>query len=54
MRNIPVMAPRVGYFSHGEVLLEGCRVPSGHHRGGGARVRPAQERLGPAESTMPR
>jgi alkylation response protein AidB-like acyl-CoA dehydrogenase len=49
VRNIPVMGDAgSGYFSHGEVLLEGCRVPSSARIGAeGTGFALAQERLGP-------
>ena len=49
VRNIPVMGHRgEGYASHGEVLLEDCRVPRANLLGAeGAGFRIAQERLGP-------
>jgi acyl-CoA dehydrogenase len=49
VRNIPVMGDAgSGYFSHGEVLLEGCRVPAAARIGAeGAGFALAQERLGP-------
>lgn len=49
VRNIPVMGhPGHGYFSHGEVRLEGCRVPATNLLGRpGAGFVMAQERLGP-------
>jgi acyl-CoA dehydrogenase len=49
VRNIPVMGDAgSGYFSHGEVLLEGCRVPETARIGAeGAGFALAQERLGP-------
>ncbi|HUG54664.1 MAG TPA: acyl-CoA dehydrogenase family protein [Vicinamibacteria bacterium] len=49
LRNIPVMGERgAGYFSHGEVALDGCRVPSGARIGAeGSGFALAQERLGP-------
>ncbi len=48
-RNIPVMGHGgQGYFSHGEVRLEDCRVPAGNLLGKpGAGFVMAQERLGP-------
>ncbi len=49
VRNIPVMGHAGhGYFSHGEVRLEGCRVPATNLLGRpGAGFVMAQERLGP-------
>jgi alkylation response protein AidB-like acyl-CoA dehydrogenase len=49
VRNIPVMGdPGSGYFSHGEVVFEGCRVPASARIGAaGAGFALAQERLGP-------
>lgn len=49
VRNIPVMGDAgSGYFSHGEVALEGCRVPASARIGAeGAGFALAQERLGP-------
>jgi alkylation response protein AidB-like acyl-CoA dehydrogenase len=49
LRNIPVMGDAgSGYFSHGEVLLEDCRVPAEARIGAeGAGFALAQERLGP-------
>ncbi len=48
-RNLPVMGEAgSGWASHGEVVLEGCRVPAGTLLGGeGEGFRMAQERLGP-------
>jgi alkylation response protein AidB-like acyl-CoA dehydrogenase len=48
-RNIPVMGHvGEGYFSHGELRLEDCRVPVAHRIGAeGAGFALAQERLGP-------
>ena len=48
-RNIPVMGHGgQGYFSHGEVRLNDCRVPAGNLLGkSGAGFVMAQERLGP-------
>lgn len=49
LRNIPVMGDAgCGYWSHGELRFEGCRVPMANRigaEGGGFRL--AQERLGP-------
>ncbi len=49
LRNIPVMGDRgSGWASHGEVLLENCRVPQTHRLGSeGEGFVIAQERLGP-------
>ncbi len=49
LRNIPVMGEAGwGPFSHGELLLEGVRVPVGNRLGGeGEGFRIAQQRLGP-------
>ncbi|PYQ39373.1 MAG: acyl-CoA dehydrogenase [Acidobacteria bacterium] len=49
VRNIPVMGDAgSGYFSHGEVAFEGCRVPATARIGApGAGFALAQERLGP-------
>jgi len=49
VRNIPVMGDAgAGYFSHGEVAFEGCRVPATARIGApGAGFALAQERLGP-------
>ncbi len=49
VRNIPVMGDAgSGYFSHGEVALEGCRVPATARVGAeGQGFALAQERLGP-------
>jgi alkylation response protein AidB-like acyl-CoA dehydrogenase len=49
VRNIPVMGDvGAGYFSHGEVAFEGCRVPATALIGApGAGFALAQERLGP-------
>ena len=49
VRNIPVMGDAgAGYFSHGEVAFEGCRVPATALIGSpGAGFALAQERLGP-------
>jgi len=49
VRNIPVMGEAgSGYFSHAEVVFEGCRVPASSRIGGeGAGFALAQERLGP-------
>lgn len=49
VRNIPVMGDAgAGYFSHGEVAFEGCRVPATALIGApGAGFALAQERLGP-------
>ena len=49
VRNIPVMGDAgSGYFSHGEVAFEGCRVPASSRVGAeGAGFALAQERLGP-------
>lgn len=49
VRNIPVMGHAgEGYFSHGELLFEDCRVPRDHVIGAeGAGFALAQERLGP-------
>ena len=49
VRNIPVMGDAgSGYFSHGEVALEGCRVPAAARIGAeGSGFALAQERLGP-------
>jgi acyl-CoA dehydrogenase len=49
VRNIPVMGDAgSGYFSHGEILFEGCRVPAAARIGAaGAGFALAQERLGP-------
>jgi alkylation response protein AidB-like acyl-CoA dehydrogenase len=49
VRNIPVMGDAgSGYFSHGEVAFEGCRVPAAARIGAaGAGFALAQERLGP-------
>lgn len=49
VRNIPVMGHAgEDYFSHGEVVLEGCRVPRENLVGGeGVGFALAQERLGP-------
>jgi alkylation response protein AidB-like acyl-CoA dehydrogenase len=49
VRNIPVMGDAgSGFFSHGEIALEGCRVPASARLGGeGAGFALAQERLGP-------
>ncbi|HEU0054446.1 MAG TPA: acyl-CoA dehydrogenase family protein [Longimicrobium sp.] len=49
VRNIPVMGEAgEDYFSHAEVVFEGCRVPVEHRIGGeGAGFALAQERLGP-------
>jgi alkylation response protein AidB-like acyl-CoA dehydrogenase len=49
IRNIPVMGdPGDGYASHGEIVLEGCRVPAEHRLGPEGRgFAIAQERLGP-------
>ena len=49
VRNIPVMGDAgSGYFSHGEVALENCRVPGAARIGApGAGFALAQERLGP-------
>jgi alkylation response protein AidB-like acyl-CoA dehydrogenase len=48
-RNIPVMGHAgEGYFSHGELVFERCRVPRAHVLGAeGAGFALAQERLGP-------
>jgi len=48
-RNLPVMGERgEGWASHGQVVLEGCRVPVGNLLGGrGEGFRLAQARLGP-------
>jgi acyl-CoA dehydrogenase len=49
VRNLPIMGD-VGedYFTHGEVVFEGCRVPVANRIGAeGAGFRLAQERLGP-------
>jgi len=48
-RNLPVMGERgEGWASHGEVVLEGCRVPAENLLGGwGQGFRLAQARLGP-------
>jgi alkylation response protein AidB-like acyl-CoA dehydrogenase len=48
-RNIPVMGHAgQGYFSHGQVRFENCRVPAGNLLGeAGAGFVMAQERLGP-------
>jgi acyl-CoA dehydrogenase len=48
-RNLPVMGERgEGWASHGEVVLEGCRVPAENLLGGwGEGFRLAQARLGP-------
>jgi alkylation response protein AidB-like acyl-CoA dehydrogenase len=49
VRNIPVMGEAgSGYFSHAEVVFEGCRVPASARLGAeGAGFALAQERLGP-------
>ena len=49
VRNIPVMGHAgEGYFSHGELAFEGCRVPRANTVGArGAGFALAQERLGP-------
>ncbi len=49
VRNIPVMGDAgAGYFSHGEVAFEGCRVSATARMGApGAGFALAQERLGP-------
>lgn len=49
VRNIPVMGESgSGYFSHGEVVYEDCRVPANHLIGeAGSGFALAQERLGP-------
>jgi acyl-CoA dehydrogenase len=49
IRNIPLMGDAgSGYFSHGEVAFEGCRVPATARIGApGAGFTLAQERLGP-------
>jgi len=49
IRNIPVMGHAGhGYFSHGEVRLDNCRVPAGNLLGEpGSGFTLAQERLGP-------
>jgi len=49
VRNIPVMGEAgSGYFSHGEVAFEGCRVPATARIGAlGSGFALAQERLGP-------
>ncbi len=49
VRNIPVMGHTgEGYFSHGEVVFDRCRVPVGYRIGAeGAGFALAQERLGP-------
>lgn len=49
VRNIPVMGHAgEGYFSHGEILLQDCRVPQRYRLGEeGAGFAIAQERLGP-------
>jgi alkylation response protein AidB-like acyl-CoA dehydrogenase len=49
VRNIPVMGGAgAGYFSHGEVALDGCRVPASARIGEeGSGFTLAQERLGP-------
>ncbi len=49
VRNIPVMGePGEDFFSHSEILYEGCRVPVTNRIGGeGDGFRLAQERLGP-------
>jgi alkylation response protein AidB-like acyl-CoA dehydrogenase len=49
VRNVPVMGEEGrGYFSHGEVVFDDCRVPRRYRLGPeGAGFRMAQERLGP-------
>ncbi|HSL81925.1 MAG TPA: acyl-CoA dehydrogenase family protein [Thermoanaerobaculia bacterium] len=49
VRNVPVMGDAGrGWFSHGEIRFEGCRVPAGNLIGPeGAGFALAQERLGP-------
>ena len=49
VRNVPVMGrPGEGWLSHGEIALEGCRVPEAQRLGEeGSGFGAAQERLGP-------